>query len=35
MALAHEVLEGNISDTKTLELMLHKLAVIKDGIKLY
>ena len=33
MALAHEVLEGNISDTKTLELMLDRLTVIKDGIK--
>ena len=33
MSLAHEVFEGNIADTKTLELMLNRLEVIQDGCK--
>lgn len=33
MSLAHEVFEGNIADTKTLELMLNRLDVIQEGCK--
>lgn len=33
LSLAHEVFEGNIADTKTLELMLNRLEIIKDGCK--